>query len=261
MRENFGTILRFLRHAGIRVLVLMVTAACAGQAQTTPAPVPYERFAIGLRMGGLITKQVSVGSGTERVLGNPILHFSTSAEAQQHRWVWGGTAGLNVTPRWGVNVDLLRRKLAYSHTVDVDAEDIISGEFSFVSSETIRTEAKYWEIPVLVRRYFNGPGQEPRFYLQGGPVFRRVSKATAQSEKFDATLPSDQQGLITDTTPAITQDNTTGAAAALGLQIIDDVGIKLELEGRFTRWLSRSVSVGSANSSANQAEIIIGFTF
>ena len=277
MRENFGTILRFLRHAGIRVLVLMVTAACAGQAQTppapgpsqapsrapasTPAPVPFERFAIGLRMGGLITKQVSVGEGTERVLGNPILHFSTSAEAQHHRWVWGGTAGLNVTPRFGVNVDVLRRKLQFEHTVEVEAEDIISGEFSFVSREIIRTEAKYWEIPVLVRYYFNRPGQEPRFYLQGGPVFRRVSHAVAKSEKYDADLPSDQQGQITDTTPAIAQDNTTGAAASLGLQIIDDVGIKLELEGRFTRWLSRSVSVGSANSSANQAEIIIGFTF
>jgi hypothetical protein len=112
-----------------------------------------------------------------------------------------------------------------------------------------------------VRRYFNAPGREPRFYLQGGPVFRRVSHATAKSEKFDADFEDDEQGQITDTTPAITQDNTTGAAAALGLQIIDDVGIKLELEGRFTRWLSRSVSVGSANSSANQAEIIIGFTF
>jgi len=251
---------------GIRVLVLLVTVSYAGQAQTPPAPapaapVPYERFAIGLRMGGLITKQVSVGEGTERVLGNPILHFSTSAEAQHHRWVWGGTAGLNLTPRWGVNVDLLRRKLAFTHTVEVNAENLISGEFSFVSREIIRTEAKYWEIPVLVRRYFNGPGQEPRFYLSGGPVFRRVSQARAKSEKYDAKLPSDQQGLITDTTPAIAQDNTTGAAAALGLQIIDDVGIKLELEGRFTRWLSRSVAVGSANSSANQAEIIIGFTF
>ena len=277
MRENFGTILRFLRHARIRVLVLMAMAACAGQAQTpsaptpsqapsrapasTPAPVPFERFAIGLRMGALITKQVSVGEGTERVLGNPILHFSTSAEAQHHRWVWGGTAGLNVTPRFGVNVDVLRRKLQFEHTVEVEAEDLISGEFSFVSREIIRTETRYWEIPVLVRYYFNGPGQEPRFYLSGGPVFRRVSQARAKSEKFDADFEDDMQGQITDTTPAIAQDNTTGAAASLGLQIIDDVGIKLELEGRFTRWLSRSVAVGSANSSANQAEIIIGFTF
>jgi hypothetical protein len=252
-------------------LVLLMTAGCVGQAQTTPAPSrapaaaaapePYERFAIGLRMGGLITKQVGVGSGTERVLGNPILYFSSSAEALQHRWVWGGTAGLNVTPRFGVNVDVLRRKLAFTHTVAVEAEQIISGEISFVSREIIRTEAKYWEIPVLVRYYFNGPSREPRFYLSGGPVFRRVSHARAKSEKYDAELPNDQQGQITDSTPAITQDKTTGAAASLGLQIIDDVGIKLELEGRFTRWLSRSVSVGSANSIANQAVIMIGVTF
>jgi hypothetical protein len=52
-----------------------------------------------------------------------------------------------------------------------------------------------------------------------------------------------------------------GMAIGAGVQIQDDVGFKLEIEFRYTRWFRRTFETDVVNSRKHQAEVLLGLTF
>ena len=52
-----------------------------------------------------------------------------------------------------------------------------------------------------------------------------------------------------------------GVVVGSGLRFVDDFGIKVEPELRYTRWFGRTFDEESARSSPNQIEVDVAFTF
>ena len=53
----------------------------------------------------------------------------------------------------------------------------------------------------------------------------------------------------------------TSAVVGSGLRFVDDFGIKVEPELRYTRWFGRTFNSESTRSSENQIEVNLAFTF
>ncbi len=46
-----------------------------------------------------------------------------------------------------------------------------------------------------------------------------------------------------------------------GLRLVADVGFKVDIETRYTRWGQRVIQFGGINSNQNQLEFMFGLTF
>ena len=66
---------------------------------------------------------------------------------------------------------------------------------------------------------------------------------------------------IVETTPEVAADSTMGAVGGVGLELIDDINLKLSVEGRYMRWQNKTFEMGLANSLRNHVEILVGLSF
>jgi opacity protein-like surface antigen len=239
-------------------------------AQTQQAPPRarpnLERFAVGIRAGIGIANSMRVGSGSQvfttrdPFTGDVIAAtaISTSAEAPPRRFAWGPSVQVNLNRRFGISVDLLTKVVEFDTLVVVDIENRNTNGPQFERSEAAFTEGRYYDLPVMLRYYYFSPTKgKPRAYFAGGVTFRQVKDLNGRLTTTNSELEMD----TTTATPTPANESTTGAVVGVGIQLVDDVNVKLELEGRFTRWQDRIFASGPANSNLNQAEVMIGLTF
>lgn len=254
---------------GPLVIVWFTCSLSAGFAQAPSPKEPFERFSVGVRMGISGLDTIKGGDGTvffqnlDLFTGEllSVTTITTVAEAPIRRFAWGPTLQLNFTPKIGLTLELMTKTVEFQTSIIIDETDAASINSVFVSSELERTEARYWDFPVLLRYYLNAPGDGPRGYFTGGVTFRNVGSLKGALETVS---PADLENGTSDTvdiTPEPANKTALGSALGIGIQLTDDVGVKLEIEARFTRWLQRSFATGFANSNQNQAEVMIGFTF
>jgi hypothetical protein len=244
-----------------RLLVSLVACTAAAFAQPSPAgensdPL-HRRFSFGVRGGGLplrgmtnLSQDISTTTPAEN-----INNFSRSAAK---RYTFGPTVHFSITERLGINVDFLYRRTGYDSgsTRHVRNEDGSSGQFLSAAYE--RTRADFWDIPVMARFYNQGPEDDgPRFFVAGGPALRNVTGIKTFSERFDERRLRD-----TDTVPIRpAHQRVAGATVGGGLQLRDEVGLKVELEGRFTRWFERIFETNINRMNLQQVEVLVSFTF
>jgi len=147
------------------------------------------------------------------------------------------------------------REVEFTREVSLRGADRF-GNLEFISSESTRTRARYWDVPVQARFYFGDPGR-PRAYVAAGGVFRFVTNLKANVDTVDAEGDEKTQNVDAE----VANKNPIGAIGSIGVQLTDDIGIKVEIEGRYTYWLDRAFAVGLANSAQSQVEVAIGFSF
>ena len=72
-----------------------------------------------------------------------------------------------------------------------------------------------------------------------------------------------EDGLSDSTTIPATALRSTipGLTTGIGWQFRDEIGVKVDLELRYTRWLRRNFDSPTGQSNLNQAEFVLGFTF
>ena len=66
---------------------------------------------------------------------------------------------------------------------------------------------------------------------------------------------------IVDITPDVANDRTMGLVGGIGFELIDDVNLKLSVEGRYMRWQQKTFEIGLANALRNHVEIFVGLSF
>lgn len=271
--QHLKTTARSLAAVGHLIIIILACSLSGSFAQErTPKKetrAPFERFAAGLRMGIALTNTIRGGSGTEFVdnidpftgLLESVTIVTTSASAPTTRFAWGPTFQFNLSPRIGVNLEFVTRTVEFetSVTTELDAPNLETVQF--ITSRVEQTQARYWDFPVLLRYYLNDPGGGPRPYLTGGFALRKVTSLAGTLETIDEEDLELGTSEITDAATVPANETGGGAAIGIGLHLVDDVGVKLEIEARFTRWLQRSFASGLANSNQNQVEVLIGITF
>ncbi|MBK9167698.1 MAG: hypothetical protein IPM24_09565 [Bryobacterales bacterium] len=117
--------------------------------------------------------------------------------------------------------------------------------------------AGYLDVPVLGRWYGKSRWDEgPRFFLEGGPTMRWVRNVRTQRDTL-----SPNQTRTSDNIPIEHRKRFLGATAGFGLQFIDDIGIRVVPEFRYTRWLASAFDTTSARSRRDQFEVLVSITF
>lgn len=248
--------------SGLAILVLLPTGL---QGQQDPEPrrrsprVEFERWSVGFRLGYQITGQISEGKDEQRSTDtNPPAIFTATSDPQQDSWGLGGGAQVNILPRWGVTVDLIAHSIRFKTGTRVDRAQTSTRNKQLLSNEFVVTSANHWDIPVMARYYLNGPRQRARPFVSGGIGLRLVRNPSARKEIGDI---DGGESEFRDVAPSVETDQTLGAIGGLGLELIDDINLKLSVEGRYARWQNRTFAIGLANTLRNHVEIVIGLSF
>jgi hypothetical protein len=127
-----------------------------------------------------------------------------------------------------------------------------------VTTYTETTSADYWDIPILLRYHgWRQSGKLKRFYPLLGATMRVVGKVRTGNDILNADGSTDYNEIAA--TPS--HRFQVGATAGIGFRLVDELGIKLVPEIRFTRWISHTFEGQSFASSPNQAQIGLGVTF
>ncbi len=122
---------------------------------------------------------------------------------------------------------------------------------------TENTRAGYLDVPVLGRYYGKSRYDEgSRWFVQAGPTMRWVRHVKTERTSL---LPN--QTRTTDNVPAEHRKRILGATAGFGLQFIDDIGIRVIPEFRYTRWLASAFDNVDARSRRDQFEVLVSITF
>lgn len=235
--------------------------------QESPQPAPFfedepyiRRFTIGGNASFLILGLIKGGDQSESI-SSPPLQIDSKNENKGTLFGGGVTVQFFLTDRYAINADLqLRRpryKLSTTFFEGVDNPNTI-GDDRTATFYTEDTRARYWDLPLLVRRYNESRFEDRRkWFYEAGPVVRRVTGIRSSTEKEFKNVKT-----CCDETPATpAHRNIFGAVAGVGLVIKDDFGIKLTPEFRYTRWFGGIFNNRAAQSRRHQYEIIFSITF
>lgn len=252
----------FRLSCGIMWTALLATTITGANAQNRQAPPPPEskRLSVGAIAGFAITGAAQeVTSSVNTSTTSPPTVTDTIVESSGAPFTGGGSIRYDFSERFGAGADVLYRRGGYKSTITVSEQVTDSNSSADLLLNTYEeTNAHFWDIPILGRYYFkdrSAGGVRP--YVTGGLALRFATGVSSLTEITD-----DDQVTDTDlTTIGPANDTTLGGVLGLGFRASDDVGLKVDVEFRYTRWADPIFQSGPANSNSNQADILVAFTF
>ena len=262
--------------SALALLLLATLAPLTLSAQAPPepededldfGPVYVRRASAGIRLRYLPLETIDTGR-LNRTVTDTVL-FSAINAASSSRFSYGLTTQVAVTNKWALAVEALTHKIEYEETRDVttfivDPFENILLETQLVTEDE-KTIARVWDFPILLRyynksRYTRGP----RVFFEGGFTVRRLTNIrTSVETTFSTTDPEtpDETDCCDRTSITPANPNALGGTVGIGLQLIDDVGVRLVPGFRYTRWFSNSLDNPPTRTIENQIEASLSFTF
>jgi hypothetical protein len=158
-------------------------------------------------------------------------------------YIIGPMVQLDLPAGLAVEFDALYRRLSYDVTATTTA-----------LQTTTHTTANAWEFPLTLKYRFRIPFARP--YVEGGVAWNNLSGV---KQSISSTL-----GLSGSSTPAELQNSTiTGVVLGAGVDV-HALFLHIVPGVRYTRWTSAHIRQPTGSlfeSSRNQAEFLVGFTF
>ena len=234
---------------------------------TNFGPVFVRRFSAGGKFRYLPLEAMAKGTLSTRVIDTVDVDARSNGDSLHYGY--GLTTQVAVTNKWAVALELLSSKIEYQTgrnvtTFIVDPFENLLLETQLVSRDET-TRARLWDVPLLLRYYTKSRyNRGPRVFFEGGGVVRRVTAISTSIETTTSTTNPDVEEMTDccDTSPArVANPNALGAAVGIGLQLIDDVGIRVVPGFRYTRWFSNAFDDPPTRSEKNQLEVTIALTF
>jgi hypothetical protein len=216
-----------------------------------------KRFSVGVTLS--VLGQVPILNGGFEEERSGYLQLATTG-AGGYRIGYGGNVQLRLPRKFAILGSFLVHKSGHGSTIDTYVgTDNPNTPLDDRTHTTIDESSivNYWDYTFLLRRYtkdHDAPGH--RAFFGGGFNFRDIRHIRTERE---TTL-----GATTtpDTAPIVpTRDMGRGITGAVGAQFVDDFGVKLVPEFRYTRWISPNFDSGSTKSRKNQFEAIVSITF
>jgi len=187
-------------------------------------------FSAGLKAGLPLTDFLNEVQGTSTTNTN---HYLFGPEVELHL-----PLGLSV------EFDVLYRHFSYTNVLGSAANAVTS-----IGS------AGNWEFPLVAKYKF--PSKIVRPYVEAGVAWDALSGLKNTVSNPGCTL----QFLGPCSAPAVQSRSTLGVVIGGGIDI-HAIVIHVAPELRFTRWTDNYLTLTNAlNSSKNQAEFLVGFTF
>ncbi len=240
--------------------------------QTPPAPrsdqgaentVKLRRLAVGVHarifllrpfgpMGSDQTMSTSVVSGVP-------YDFDYNTGSKSYFYGGGLTLEYTLGPRTTFVAEGLFNQLRFTQNIDaywgvVNPETATDDRTHQSSVQS--TNARLWDAPVMVR--YKGVGSSgflSHMFVAAGATDRFVSNIrTTTNTTLNGTTTTDRTPL------AASKKNLLGAVVGVGFQFIDDFGIRVTPEVRYTRWAGKTFASDSAQSPTNQIEVGISIS-
>ena len=234
-----------------RLIVFLATSVAVAFAQSQGSiPVSDEdgdRLSAGFLAGGLLTSGVkSVSTTVNTSATDPPTVTNTLVESKTARYLVGGAVRYDIGERFGLGADLIYRRGGYDTGIDLSEQLTEEDDGDLLLSTTEETRANLIDIPILGRYYFKPRSEDgARAFVTGGLSMRFATGVSSVSETTDFEFITD-----TDLTPiGPANDFVAGVVLGAGVRAKDDVGVKVDLEFRLTRWLNPVFQSGPANSN------------
>lgn len=177
---------------------------------------------------------------------------------------YGVTIQARIAGRYYLDVSGLLRRLGYQETTTVSTTttQVLNGS-SYQSTSTTSTHedtrTRLIDIPFLLRYYGNPKRpRSPRWFLEAGGTWRDANHIRTSMDSTDA----DGNVTCCTFTPAVPKHRSTvGAVVGAGIQFVDEFGIHVVPEFRYTRWESPIFENLSTTGRLNQIEADLSITF
>ncbi len=249
--------LRYFNHAG----GLLILAAATLSPALAQQEAFHRKFEVGFRVGYMPLNPVrSADETTTYSSFTPPLEMQATSKSAARPVGVGPSLVYRINNKWGVGVDAMYKNAGYDAFVMtqtiVDEDDDTDPVLYGYTNE--RTRATFWEVPVLLRyTKYQQKGWKPRTTGMVGVSTRFVTgiKSYREDVNKNANVYQSSQPI----TPA--HKTTPGATIGLGMEWKDEIGVKVSIEGRFTRWQRDVFKSGPTSSTRNMVEVMVGFSF
>jgi hypothetical protein len=231
---------------------------------SSSAPAKKSEFRFS---GGVIVSFL----GLSLINGSTSTVNNTSAISTQYqtknasgRIGYGLTFQARITDHFYVDLSALVRRIGYqlNTTVSTTTTNVLNGVSFPVTTSTSThedTRARLIDVPLLVRYYGSGKRPDsPRWFLEAGGAWRISNNIRTSLDSTDAS------GTLTccTFTPTVPQHRSAiGTVAGAGIQLVDEFGIHVVPEVRYTRWVNPIFSNLTTKTDQNQVEASVSLTF
>jgi hypothetical protein len=180
------------------------------------------------------------------------------------RFGYGLTVQAHITGHFYVDLSGLLRHIGYQFTTTVSTTTtaFLNGTSYPSTTTTIThedTRARLIDVPLLLRYYGTGKHpRSPRWFLEAGGSWRLANGIRTSTDTTDAT------GVNTccTFTPTVPDHRSAiGMVVGAGIQFMDEFGIRVTPEVRYTRWIDQVFDNLSTHTQRNQVEADISLTF
>ena len=188
----------------------------------------------------------------------PAADYWYSATSHTPRFTVAPTVEFRLPHRLSLAAELDFRHLAYQQNTLIQ-----SGTFTYPDNRntiSIQQTAKInaWEVPILARYTgFRARGWFSRVYLTGGLAYRHFGRIRSGTQYQYPDGSTDYN----ENAPVPSLVNQIGAVGGLGLRLKAPFDVLFIPEVRYTRWRGVALQGTAFNSTANQLEGGIGFSF
>lgn len=219
-------------------------------------PEVLPRFSFGGRIAYNVFKTIDGGSSfTSSSTTLPRLDTTMTAVAASKPISGGLVFEVRVRPRWSLNIEAMYRRTGFDSTRQLTYTNINSAVSN--TTYTQGNRMSYLDFPVLVRWYDRGLHKRYRTFFTAGVTMRRVWHVRSSSFVTTDTT----QDCCDETPIRPTRQNVPGFTVGAGLKGLDDFGLKLTPEVRYTRWMYRTIDMPPAYSKRDQLEVSLSLTF
>jgi hypothetical protein len=205
-----------------------------------------------------------VSGSTSTVNTSTVLSTEYQTKGASERIGYGITIQGRITNHFYLDLGALLRRIGYQDTTTVSTTTtaILNGT-SYPQTTTTSTHddtrARLIDIPLLVRYYGSGKRpSSPRWFLEAGGSWRL---ATDIRTSLDSTDASGNVTCCTFTPDVPKHRSAPGAVVGAGIQFVDEFGIRVVPEVRYTRWFEPVFENLTTRTKDNQLEAAISLTF
>lgn len=224
------------------------------ESSSAPLPEPestgWRRFSFGGRLNGL----------PFNVLSSHDVNFNVAATNQA--WAitttnnylqiaFGPSLEVRLFRGFSLCGEFLYHRLNYTKT----STATVDGNATTITEQT---RATLWDAPMMIRwRGLAETGFLSHLYFAGGGAIRSVAHIDTSNQTTNPDGSTSSNNI-----PAVpSARNLPGAVGAVGMRFVDDFGVKLTPELRYTRWLGATFNSDSTRSRRDEIVIGIALTF